>query len=137
MLTRLSAGFVLIVALALVAFATIALWHAHEMAQALGAAASVHGELFDPGDWARRWRLSSILLLSFGVLGTLAGYGLMRGRRWGLTVWCGAVTGVLVDALATGVFARYEFERLHMAEGVVVGAVCLMSWLAWWVSRNR
>ena len=121
-----------LVSLALSLFGAVALWQTQEMAATLGQVADGRGDVFDAGNWAWHWRVSSAVFLLTGIAGVMPALGLVRRRRWGLALWCGLITSLLLGQIATNVggLAKYPFEYTGRIEMTVVAAMCVASWFA-------
>lgn len=77
MLMRFLGTLVAIAAATLVYVAVDGLSPGNEMARTLAIFAESNADSFDANDWLWRWRLSSGLLLILGVVGIVAGIGMV------------------------------------------------------------
>jgi uncharacterized membrane protein YfcA len=139
MLMRFVGALVVIAAATLVYVAVDGLSRGDEMARTLAMFAESNADPFDANDWRWRWRLSSGLLLILGMVGIVAGIGMVMRRRWALLLWCSLVTVLLVGQALTSVagIAKYAFERTGWVEMGATAALAAASWIAAWTTRTR
>ena len=136
---RLLGAVIVIVAATLIYVAIDSLWRGDEMASTLALLAESNADPIDANDWRWRWRLSSGLVLTLGAIGVVAGFGMMKRRRWALLLWCSLVTVLLAGQALTSLagFAKYAFEQTGSGEMAATAAIAAASWIVAWKTATR
>lgn len=131
-------GIVLLVSLAIVAFAVFGLSTGGDVAGGLGQVGAALDRPIDSADWQRHWARSSTIYLVLGLGGCLAAVLLLFERTVGLAILAVVLTGFALDSLRGLPFLRpkYPFEQSSPVSFIVITMLAIGAWTAYVRARR-